>query len=209
MKLLIALSGLVAGIFVGLSVLLFNPLSPPATLPSSGIAPYELAPLEFHGAELDHVALLGLPGSPAGVEFAADSIATANASVIVLSTSGGDAIALATRLSSADRNSDLLRGDVGSETYTNIFFPNRGSLFLSGRENRWPIIRSGTLRLLGQPGELVWPVTTRTGSGAPSGIVGGSGALESTGGRYAESLQLSPVGDGTFNSEIVLEMVTR
>lgn len=209
MKLLIALTGLMAGAFVGVGALLFNPLSPPATLSPSGIAPYQLAPLEFHGAELDHVALLGLPGSPAGIEFATDSIATANASVIVLSTPGGDAIALATRLAAADKNSDLLRGDVGSETYTNVFFPNRGSLLLSGRENRWPIIRSGTLRLLGQPGELVWPVTTRVGSGAPSGVVAGSGELEAMGGRYTESLQLSSVGDGTFNSEIVLELATR
>ena len=209
MKLLIALTGLGAGLFVGLGALLFNPLSPAPTLPGSGSITYQLAPLEFHGAELDHIALLGLPGQPAGEQFAADNIATANAAIMVLSTPGGDAMALVTRLTAADRHSDLLRGDVGSETYTNMFFPNRGSLFMSGRENRWPIVRSGTLRSLGQPGELLWPVTTRVQNGDPSGVVGGSGQLEYTGGRYTESLQLSPAGNGTFNSEIVLELVSR
>ena len=206
MKLLIALTGLFCGLFIGTGVLLFNPLSPPAMDSGNAGITYQLSPLEFHGAELDHVALLGLPGTPAGTPFAADNIATANASVTVLRAPGGEAVALATRLAAADKQSRLLRGDVGVNTYTNLFFPNRGSVFMHGRENRLPIIRSGVLRSMGQPGELLWSVTSRLNSGANSGMVGGSGFYESTSGRYSERLQVGPASDGTFTSELTLDL---
>ena len=62
------------------------------------------------------------------------------------------------------------------------------------------------MRMLGQPAESTWSVTTRRRDGRPSGFAGGSGIFEGVGGRYTETLQPSAAGDGTFESQISLEL---
>ena len=123
MKLLIGLTGFALGAVVVIAGLLFNPLSPKAVLTGSAASTYATSILEFHGVELDEVALLGLPLQTAGNPQPAQSLAASNATVMVLRGSGGEAIGLATRLVTLDEESDLLRGELGTETYTNIFFP--------------------------------------------------------------------------------------
>jgi hypothetical protein len=204
MRLIISLIGFFAGSAVALSALLFNPLEP-VPIPQAGAKIYDWSPLEFHGAELDEVTLLGLPLRQSGSPFVADEIGLANASIIVLRDPDGEAVALATRLVSMDDASDLLGADLAVNAYTNIFWPNRGSLMMYGRENRWSVMRSRIMQATGNTAANSWLVSTDRRDGSVSGILGGSGAVESTGGRYSERLQPNPSGDGTFTGSLSLE----
>lgn len=204
MRLIIALIGFFAGGTVALLGLLFNPLEP-LPLPQAGAEVYDWRPLEFHGAELDEVALLSLPLKISGQPFAAGSIAEANAAIIVLRDPSGEAVALATRLASSNGTGDLLKAVLPVHSYTNIFWPNRGSLLMYGYENRWSVLRSHALLATGNQAGKKWLVTNQRADGALSGIMGGSGALEGTGGIYSEMLQPNPSGDGTFIGRLSLE----
>ena len=206
MRLLIAVLGLAAGSAVTLAGLLFNPLSPGAMTGGDGNAAYDWTPLEFHGVELNAVSLLGLPLRPAGKPLVSQSLGTANIAVIVLRNSVGEAAGLATRISALDKQSDLLSADLGVSTYTNVFMPNRGSLFLVGQENRWPVVRSNVMSALGQPAVAQWAVTTRLRDGSPSSVVGSSGELETLSGRYVERLQPGNADNGVFSGQIELAL---
>jgi hypothetical protein len=204
MRQIISLIGFFAGVAVAFLVLLFNPLEP-APVPQTGAEIYDWSPLEFHGAELDEVSLLGLPLRRSGSPFAAAEIEHANASIIVLRDPDGEAIALATRFVTLDDRSDLLGANLAVNTYTNIFWPNRGSLLLHGHENRWPIMRSRVMLATGNVAKEYWLVSTNPRDGDRSGILGGSGALEGVEGSYSEVLRPNPSGDGTFIGRLSFE----
>jgi len=206
MRLLIALTGLLAGAAVAVAALLFNPLSPSPVIGGAGKNVYDWSPLEFHGAELNAIGMLGLPLPRAGKPLVEGSVATANAAIIVLRDAAGEAAGLATRLVALDEQGQILQGDLGVNAYTNIFFPNRGSMLLVGHENRWPVVRSNVMAALGQPAMEVWPVTTQNPDGSPSRLIGGSGELETIRGRYTESLRPGADNDGVLNGQIELDL---
>jgi hypothetical protein len=208
-KKLIAFLGFVCGGMTAIAALLLNPTGPIPIVGGMGSNTYVWSALQFHGAELDEVALLGLPLKAPGRAFSAAGVAAANASILVLRGADGEAAALATRLVALDEDGELLSADLGVNTYTSIFWPNRGSLFLYGYENRWPIIRDNVLGGFGRPAEDFWLVSAQRRDGAPTGVVGGSGALEGMGGRYSETLQPNSAGDGTFTGELSLELSIR
>lgn len=206
MHLIISLIGLIAGMALGFAALLFNPLEqPPVALTETEV--YDLSPLEFHGAALDDVMLLNIPLAGSGSPFAAENMTHSNASIVVLRGANGEAVALGTRLVMAGDDSDLLGAKLAVQTYTNIFWPNRGSLMMHGLENRWPVLRSHVLEGAGSTAS--WPVSIGPGTVEKIGILGGSGDLESIGGSYSEELRLNPVGDGTFVGRISLEKSIR
>ena len=206
MHLFISLIGLLAGMALGFAALLFNPLEkPPVALTETEV--YDLSPLEFHGAALDDVMLLNIPLAGSGSPFAAENMTHANASIVVLRGANGEAVALGTRLVMAGDDSDLLGANLAVQTYTNIFWPNRGSLMMHGLENRWSVLRSHVLE--GAGSTTSWPVSIGPGTVEKIGILGGSGALQSIGGSYSEELRLNPVGDGTFVGRISLEKSIR
>lgn len=207
MNRLVVLLGLLCGFLVGVALLVLNPWTPAPSVAGARANTYAWAPLESYGVRLDEAALLNLPFGDA-TELGSN-LATANAAIIVLRGSGGEAVALGTRLTAVDEASDLLAGDVGIATYTNLYWPNRGSVLLHGRENRWPVIRSSVSELAGREAPVAWAVTTPRLDGSPSGAVGGSGTLESVGGRYTETLKLSSSGDGSYAGEIALELSLR
>lgn len=209
MKKLITFMGLLCGCVAALAVLLFNPLGPVVIHAGLGADTYDWSALEFHGAELDAVTMLGLPLQVSGQPFTATGVESANASIVVLHDPDGKAVALATRLVALDETGDLLHGDLGVNAYTNIFWPNRGSLLLYGYENRWPVIRGNVMSILGQAAEASWLVSAARRDGRPSGVVGGSGLQEGVGGRYSETLHLSSADDGTFAGRLSLELYVR
>ena len=209
MKKLIAFLGLVCGALTAIAALLLNPIGPIPIGGGMGTNTYGWSALEFHGAELDAVTLLGLPLRKTGQAFTDDGVVSANASILVLRGADGEAAALATRLVALDEGGELLNADLGVNTFTSVFWPNRGSLQLYGYENRWPVIRDSLLGGFGRPPEDSWLVSAQRRDGAPTGVVGGSGAMEGMGGRYSESLQPNPSGDGTFTGQLSLELSFR
>lgn len=202
MRLLFALIGFFAGAALTVYGVLNNPLARPA-LSQSGVELYDLSPLEFHGAELDYVMLLNLPLTTAGTPFAASNMKHSNASIVVLRNLQGEAVAMGTRLVTAGDDSDLLDGKLSVQTYTNIFWPNSGSLMMHGLENRWAMLSE---EAAGEEAssDSSWTVSVKPPAGAVGGILGGSGKLEAVGGTYTEVLQPNPSGDGTFVSQIGL-----
>jgi hypothetical protein len=206
LKKLIAFLGLVCGALTAIAALLINPIGPVPIGGGMGTNTYAWSALEFHGAELDEVTLLGLPLRTTGRAFDAEGIAAANASILVLRGADGKAAALATRLVALDEAGELLNADVGVNTFTSIFWPNRGSLLLYGYENRWPLIRDNVLGGFGKTPEDFWLVSAQRRDGAPTGVVGGSGAMEGMGGRYSETLQPNSSGDGTYTGKLSLEL---
>ena len=110
MKKLIAFLGLLCGSLVAIAALLLNPIGPVPIGGGMGSNTYAWSALEFHGAELDEVALLGLPLQTSGGQaFNADGVATANASILVLRGADGEAAALATRLVAMDETGELFK----------------------------------------------------------------------------------------------------
>jgi hypothetical protein len=208
MRLLISILGMVSGFALGLVALLLNPLEP-VSMQLADNEVYDMSPLEFHGAELDDVVLMNIPLRVSGTPFVADNMTHANGSIVVLRNSGGEAVALGTRLVMAGDDSDLLGAKLSVQTYTNIFWPNRGSLMMYGQENRWPVLRSHVLPGGANTDDESWSVSVAPVDGSQTGIIGGSGALESIGGRYSEVLRLNPSGDGTFVGQVSLETSVR
>jgi hypothetical protein len=204
MKQFISFVGIFAGAAVAFFALLFNPLEPDS-LPQTGAEIYDWTPLEFHGVELNEVSLLGLPLKRTGRPFAGEEIEYTNASIIVLRDPDGVATALATRFVTLDNGSDLLGANLAVNTYTNIFWPNRGSLLMHGYENRWSIMRSRMMLATGNAEKDHWLVSTNPRNGNRSGILAGSGAVEGVGGNYSEVLKPNPSGDGTFVGRFSLE----
>ena len=189
-----------------IAALLLNPGGPVPIGGGVGSNTYAWSALEFHGAELDEVSMLGLPLRTSGRAFDAKGVASANASILVLSGADGEAAALATRLVSLDGKGDLLSADLGVNSFTSIFWPNRGSLLLYGYENRLPVIRDNVLGAFGRSPENSWLVSAQRRDSALTGVIGGSGAMEGMGGRYSETLQPNPAGDGTFTGKLSLEL---
>ena len=209
MNKLIAFLGFLCGSLTAIAALLLNPIGPVPIGGGMGSNTYTWSALEFHGAELNEVTLLGLPLQESGRSFDAEGVASANASILVLRGADGEAAALATRLVALDENGELLSADLGVNTFTSIFWPNRGSLLLYGYENRWPVIRDNVLSGFGRSAESSWLVSAQRRDGALTGVVGGSGAMEGMGGRYSEILQPNPSGDGTFTGKLSLELSFR
>jgi hypothetical protein len=208
MRLLISILGMASGFAVVIVALLLNPLAP-VSMQLADTEVYDLSPLEFHGAELDDVMLMNLPLRASGTPFAADNMTHSNGSIVVLKDSSGKAVALGTRLVMAGDDSDLLGARLSVQTYTNIFWPNRGSFIMYGQENRWPVLRSHILPGGANGDDESWSVSVAPVDGSQTGMIGGSGALESIGGRYSEGLQLNPSGDGTFVGQVSLETSVR
>jgi hypothetical protein len=206
MNKLIMILGFCCGCMTVLAVILFNPTGPAPLAASGGAELYEVRALEFHGAELDAVRMLGLPLPTAKKPFLAAGIAGANASIVVLSDAEGAPVALATRLVAQDDAGEILEADLGVNTYINIFLPNHGSLLMYGYENRWPIVRDAILNVMGQAVAENWQVSSMRADGITTGVAGGSGAFERAGGRFSETLQPSPADNETFMSQLALEV---
>ncbi len=204
MRLLIALMGLIGGAFAGIYGVLHNPLTA-AEEPVAGIAgdSYRWQVLEAAGNGFGPAELFGLP--VAGRPLGAAALDSASAAIVLLTDEQDQPRALATRLAVYSSDSSLTAGHVGVETFTNVFWPNAGSVFLHGYENRWPVIRAaadmdsaGLVKL------------TAVGPGIdPGAIIGGSGLYEGAGGRFSETVWADPARPETSAGQLVLEASAR
>lgn len=210
MSKLIALLGLMCGTLTGVMAVLYNPFAE-TTLPvgSSGSL-YAWSPLEFHGAELGSTELLGLPlGDDTGSPFADQSLSAANAAIVVVRNGNGEAAALATRLVMSSGEGSVLDGNVGADVHMTVFLPNRGSLYLTGYENRWPLLRSEILSTVGRSVASSWTVSVRGPAERAGRIVGGSGGMSGSSGSFRELLELSTAADGSLTGQVELDLAFR
>lgn len=200
--------GLVAGAVGAVVLLLNNPLQPSQPSISRNASVYNWRSPEFHGASFGTAGLTRIPVGPRSEPFAAAGIATANAAVLILTDTDGQPAALATRITVLGETQDPLRSDVGVASYTNIIWPNYGSLFLRSEENRWALIRDTVLQVAGIPdtrGEGGFRVSRLTGI---RDVIGGSGAFAKIGGRYAEELRWDSENPERLAGTISLGLLT-
>jgi hypothetical protein len=208
MRLLISIVGLLAGAIAGLGLLLVNPLQPPQVSVADFDNVYDWRALEFHGAVFGTPRLMNLPVGRHGEAFVAEGIASSNVSLLLMGDKNGHPAALATRIVILNAKGDLLSSDVGVSTYTNIIWPNYGSLFLHGDENRWGLIRNDALTLLGESNYQpvsTFPVSSLT---KDRSVAGGSGGFAGVGGHYAEELTGDPANPDRYAGRIALELET-
>ena len=204
MRLLIALIGLFCGAFAGVYGLLHNPLTA-AQEPVADIAgdSYRWQVLESAGNAFGPAELFGLPVN--GRQLGAAALESASAAIMLLTDEKDQPRALATRLAVYSSDSSLTTGHVGVETFTNVFWPNAGSLFLHGYENRWPVIRAAADAASAGGVKLA-----AVGPGSdPGSIVGGSGLYEGAGGRFSETVWADPARPDTSAGQLVLEASAR
>ncbi|HJP05223.1 MAG: hypothetical protein CL799_12555 [Chromatiales bacterium] len=189
MKALAIILGLVMGAVGALALLLNNPLQPsrPSISPTASV--YDWRASEFHGASFGTAGLTRLPVGPRSQPFVAAGISTANAAVLILTDADGQPAALATRITVLGETSDLLRSDIGVSSYTNIIWPNYGTLFLQSNENRWSLVRDTALTFAGIPNSRAKEGFRISRLAGVRDVIGGSGAFAKIGRRYVEELR--------------------
>lgn len=201
MKALIVIAGLVIGVFLGLALLMLNPI----TL-AQGAAPGLSGAIRtvswqsgggYQGFALTPGGLVGAgtrgkDGSP----FQDPGIRYARAEVVSLTGEAGSQPALAVRLSAIARPNSLLQARLGVTTAWNIVWPGKGSVLLAGSENFWAPVRDGlwsALRGRGfQPGRARYPLPPVPGLAAPA-MISGTGEFAGTHVGFRE--EFSPIAE--------------
>lgn len=209
MKKLVALAGFVGGILIALVLLLQSPFSPQLlTLTGKGNT-LQWQTLEFAGNPFTPAGLIGLPAGSAVVPVGSPQVALANASIMLLFDGAGQPVALATRLASRRKGGNLLMGNVGIDTYTNVFWPNRGSVMMHGYEDRTPMVRASALGDSAVSPDDAFTVSAVPPTEVAKGVVGGSGALLSSSGRFSETVWESPGQPGLYTGTLTIELSPR
>jgi hypothetical protein len=211
-KKLIAFTGLLSGVAAAIVALMLNPLGSNDSVLQVGPEIYDWQVLEFAGNSLGAVDVLGLP-VPGRSRSADEKLRNASAAIFLLTDPNGQPRALATRLSGMASSNNMLQGHIGVDTFTNIFWPNRGSVQMHGYENRWPLVRDQFMRLVTQKapaGDMSGYVVSATPlTEQVTGIVGGSGDFAATGGRYGELLVPDSESPSGFKGLLVLDIAIR
>jgi len=200
--------GFVCGLVAGMIVVLNNPFGSPNSGVTNGPQTYQWSALEFFGSSITPGEALRLPQKSPYVDLGAAEVDMTSAAVILLKDYSGRTVALGTRLSAIDKSSKLTDTELGVTTYTNIFWPNSGSVFLVGRENRWPILTNNAMAsLVGDPATIPeFPVSAASSGDLETGVVGGSGQFRSAGGQYVETLWEDGQSPGLYAGAIELEL---
>jgi len=206
-----AFFGFLCGIGGALLLLLHNPIIPPGEDVPTGSRLYRWSVLEYFGVSYTAADALGLSDSGGSRSLGVPEIELAGASILLLRDSAGQPVGLATRVTVMNDNWNLLGGSVGVDAYTNIFWPNRGSLFLQGYENRWPVMSGEALVELNQA--TMPPNGYLVSAAHPDeqtmGFAGGSGQLAGISGRYSERLKLDPDNSGLYMGTLWFERAVR
>jgi len=206
MKKLVALFGFCGGWVIALSLLLRSPLEPQTlTLPSATTV-LQWQTLEFAGNPFTPSGLLGLPAGSGIVPIGASQVELANATIMLLFDETGQPVALATQLASRRKGGNLLLGNVGIDTYTNVLWPNRGSVMMHGYEDRTPMLRASALGDTATSAEDADIVSAVAPVDPAGGVVGGSGALIASGGSFSESLWKSAEQPGVYTGTLTIEL---
>jgi hypothetical protein len=209
MKKLIALTGFFAGIVIALVFLLQSPFSPQLLNLPAGSNTLQWQPLEFAGNPFAPAGLMGLPAGSATIPIGASQVALANASIMLLLDGTGQPVALATRLASRRKGGNLLMGNVGIDTFTNVFWPNRGSVMMHGYQDRTAMLRASVLGRNPVSSDRAVTVSAIPPTEIAQGVVGGSGAFVSSSGRFSETLWESPQQPGLYTGTVTIELESR
>jgi hypothetical protein len=191
------LLGMLAGMLAGILIVIFNPFAGGTLLrsvPEAKFHSYTTGDVYGMHRSVDSILnlawLLQGPG-----DFSEPAIRNTTASVLVLRDYTGSPVAFATRLSSVARNDNMLLGSLKMRTYSNVFWPNEGSVYMQAEETRRPMFRDGLVSFL-TGGELSANAESYvlTIDSDRNQIVGLSGELADVSGAYSEVL-LSPADD--------------
>jgi hypothetical protein len=191
------LLGLLAGIFSGMLIVVFNPFAGGTelrSLPNAKFHSYITS--DIYGMHRGVDGILNLAWFLQGPgDFALPAIRNTTAAVLVLRDDTGNPVAFATRLSSVARNDNLLLGSLKMRTYWNVFWPNEGSVYMQSEETRRPMFRDGIVSFLGGDGLRASADSyVLTIDSDRNRIFGLSGELANVSGAYSEVL-LSPAND--------------
>ena len=183
MRLLAGLLGLLLGIVAGACLVLANPLAwlqgglPPL---SAEIAPVKAYRWEdFRGIEAGAPGLLGLDRPAGGVTLRDPALRHVRVGILVLPAGEGTPAALAVRMSAVAEENSLVRAQLGTHDYWNIFWPGEGSVFASGYSNFWGLIRHS---IFASDGDVdpesplaAFPVSAASPPGFSTGVIGAAG----------------------------------
>jgi len=210
MRLVILLVGLLGGVCAGLLAVAYNPLAGAdiRTLPNADS--YSFVSSEVAGMPRDAYGAmnLGLFASyPA--DFAEPTIKNSYASIATLRDSAGVPAALAVKLSGVVPEGNLLTGDVTSQSYWMVFWPNQGSVFMNGLENHWPMLSASVRSAVSggslSSGSISYDVSPRPETKAEQRVIGLTGIYSSVRGTFAE-LADSPDSDSDlFQGELSIQ----
>ena len=209
MKRVIIVLGFLCGVAATLVLLVKNPLAATGVGSVDGPGTYNWVPLEFAGNAFAPPNLLGKSAYDLS-DADDDALGYASAAILLVQEADGQPVALATRLTAIAKDGNLLQGNVGVDTYTNLFWPNRGSIMMYGHENRWPLISREALAMLGQAADTdqadSYLVSVDSTDDSSTGVVGGSGVWTGVGGRYQEVLTETDDQPGIYTGRIAVQL---
>jgi len=199
-KALVGILGILIGIGSAGALLLLNPFYPHIERSGNvqrGTIVFDYSAAEYRGIAMTPPSFFGISkffGS--GDEFYSDGIRHTAAAVMLVKNQDGQTAALATKLTAVAETSDLLVGDLGVDSYWNVFWPNSGSVFLVGRENYWPVITDVLIAGLRGEGPLPtgeqYSVTVRPEGRRVRGILGSSGKFTGATGLFQDDYISQP-----------------
>jgi hypothetical protein len=200
MKGLVGILGILIGTGSALVLLLLNPFYPhidPSGNVQRGAMIYNYSAAEYHGIAMTPLSFFGISEIFGGGDgFYSDGIRHTAAAVILLRNRDGQTAALATKLTAVAEASDMLVGDLGIDSYWNIFWPNSGSVFLVGRENYWPVVTDVLIAGLRGEGPLPagerYSVTVRPEGRRVRGVLGSSGKFTGATGLFQDNYISQP-----------------
>lgn len=193
MRILVAVIGLVAGMLAGVLLLLMNPLmmlDRPSELDEDDILMKSFGAPIHRGMNVALWSMLGLADDDPDAVLASAAIRYARIDVAVLDSDEAGSGALAVKLSAYSEQNELLRGRLGMSSCWNIIWPGRGSVFLVGQENYWPMLSEAALSALQGDDSVLdadqYLLTTRWSLSDYQGAIGASGIYEESAGQFRE-----------------------
>jgi hypothetical protein len=216
MRIVIAILGLVIGTFLGVALLMLNPISLTQGTPAGLSGAVRVLAWEsgggFRGFELTPGGLLG-SRSVAGRAAAVDDpgLRPARAEIVTLADDSGGPPVLGVRLSAVSRRNSLLQARLGAVTAWDLVWPGQGSVLLGGSENFWAPVRDGlwsAARGRGfLPGQAHYALPPLPGLGAPA-LVAGTGRFADVRGGFREDFAPVPERPGDLTGARQLQLAT-
>jgi hypothetical protein len=108
---------------------------------------------------------------------------------VTLTDDSGVPVALGVRLSAISGANSILQARLGTEDHWNIVWPHQGTVFLSGSENFWSLVREALWSAVRGRGfrlsQQAYAISPLPGLGVPV-VAGATGELQGVHGRFRE-----------------------
>ena len=194
------LFGAVVGAAAGVAALYYNPLTEPEEqMPADGDWALSYRFPEGDAIAFTHGAHGRLAAYPPGVEELWEStISGAAVSVLTLRQADGTPAAIASRLSAASADTDLLLEGALWADHWLVSVPGEGSLFIRAESNVWPFVKDSLVPVwyLHRPwqGPTEYRPTAGPGVGDTAVVIGASGRFAGATGSAVERYRLERFG---------------